>query len=283
MPEEALRAFGLGPDALLGEGGEAQVYALNGSRVLRVHRPGTSRAAVERRAELYAELGRGRNAVPFELPEVLETEARDDWIVSVERRLPGRAMCDVLREARGDRREALLDAYLTAADRIGDLPLPRPWFGDLLAADPIHTPTQRDYLEARAARSLARAGPGFDAVDAAALARALPEPARGDLVHMDFFPGNVLVDGDGISAVLDFGPVTLIGDRRLDPLGAAIYLAPAMSPAATDADRAFAGRWLAEHGLAAYRDAAERWLAAFWAWAVDDTRLHSWCREVLIA
>src|SRR5215831_14269119 len=67
-----LTTFALTPSALIGQGGEACVYALDGERVLRVHRPGPNETIVERRARLLEELAREASTLPFALPRVLE-------------------------------------------------------------------------------------------------------------------------------------------------------------------------------------------------------------------
>jgi aminoglycoside phosphotransferase (APT) family kinase protein len=130
---------------------------------------------------------------------------------------------------------------------------------------------------------LKAAGPRFAFLDPAGLAAALPEPDRPALVHLDAFAGNMLAKDGRITAVLDFGGVPIVGDRRLDPLAAAAYLDPDITPTASDADRAVAQEWLAERGLADLYDAARRWLAAFWSAAIDDVRLHEWCGSILRA
>jgi aminoglycoside phosphotransferase (APT) family kinase protein len=277
-----LERFGLSPDALLGRGGEAWVYALDAKRVLRVHHAGTPAETVEARQLLLTELAAGAERVPFAIPEVLDTSSVGGRIATIEGRLPGRPAMRVLEELRGEARASLLRAHLDAAAQIGDLPLERPWFGDLLQPAPIRRPTSRAYLEERAARSLAGAGPGFEKLDAAALAEALCEPERRCLVHLDAFTGNMLATGETISAVLDFGVVAIAGDRRLDPLAAVAYLATEITPCATPADRAVAAEWLAEQGLAPLYEPARRWLAAFWSIARDDLALHRWCRAVLL-
>jgi aminoglycoside phosphotransferase (APT) family kinase protein len=99
---------------------------------------------------------------------------------------------------------------------------------------------------------------------------------------MDAFPGNMLVEGGTVTAVLDFGTVSIVGDRRLDPLAAAAYLAPLITPTATDSDLSVAREWLAGRGLDDLYEAAQRWIAAFWSIARDDLRLHQWCRSILL-
>jgi aminoglycoside phosphotransferase (APT) family kinase protein len=43
------------------------------------------------------------------------------------------------------------------------------------------------------------------------------------LVHGDYFYGNLLVKDLKISAVFDFGPLTVVGDYRMDVSGAVIF------------------------------------------------------------
>lgn len=278
-----LNSLGIGQDALLGRGGEAYVYALDADRVARIYHPGANPVTVEERAALLRELGRSAERVPFAIPAVLETLTLGERIVTVERRLLGRPLNEVLGEAQGATRTKLIHAYLDAAACIGDLHAERPWFGDLMGSGSIRTATFRHYLAQRAARSLAAAGQEFAQVDPGALAAALPEPSAGALVHLDAFPGNMLSDGETVTAVVDFGVVAIVGDRRLDPLSAAIYLTPAITPTASDEDRRIAHVWLEDHGLADLFVPAQRWIAAFWSFAYDDEPLYAWCRSILLA
>ena len=275
-----LATFGIEADAPLGQGGEAMVYALDARHVIRIHHAGTHPTVVANRSALLAELAQSAARVPFAIPRVVDTRVVAERIVTVETRLPGRPLNAVLNEAEGEARATLVRAYLDAAARIGDLTIHRPWYGDLLAQNPFRTHTFRAYLEQRARCSLAAAGDAFATVDASELASALPEPAEPALLHLDAFGGNMLSDGSSITAVLDFGVVALVGDRRLDPLTAAAYLDAAITPAATDADRAVAHSWLAERHLAALYQPTRRWLAAFWSFAHDDQSLHQWCRSI---
>jgi len=280
-----LDSFGVAADALLGRGGEARVYALDDDRVLRVHHPSTKRASVDRRNALLQEITRGASGVPFATPVPLETLEREGCIVVLERRLPGRPLLELLGEASGAAREALVRANLDAAARIGDIALARTAYGDLCSPAPLHTKTFREYLETRAATSLRRAGADFAHLSPAELARALPEPQPMGpaLVHLDAFGGNMLVEAERVTAVIDFGTVSIAGDRRIDPLAAAAYLDAPITPYATDADRHIAQEWLGERGLDDLYTPARRWLAAFWSAAMDDPTLDRWCRSVLLA
>jgi aminoglycoside phosphotransferase (APT) family kinase protein len=280
-PEPVLRLLGIGPDALLGQGGETWVYGLDGARVARIYRPGTSAQGVNGRISLLQEMAANANRVPFAIPTVLDKlEIEQHWI-TIERRLAGRPLIDRLSEAAGPTREQLIIGYLEAAAAVHRLGVMRPWYGELLdGPDAIRTATFGDYLAQRATRSLAAAG--FTHVSAKALAEGVPEPDAPALVHLDAFPGNMLANEAGeITAVLDFGVVAIMGDARLDVLAAAAYLDPPITPTATDRDRQLAQDWLADNNLAHLYQPVRRWLAAFWSFAHDDPPLFDWCRSVL--
>lgn len=277
-----LNNFGIEPHALLGQGGESWVFALDDARIARINRPGAGRNQVDSRTALLAELGRSSEKLPFAIPTILDTAEIEGYIITTERRLPGRPLIELLAEVSGTMRTTLIRAYLEAAVQIGDLTIHRPWYGDLLASNAIRTNTYHQYLEQRAAQSLKAAGPAFKNVNPAQLAASLPAPDKKSLVHLDAFPGNMLAEGTTITAVLDFGAPSMIGDRRLDPVTAAVYLDPAMTPTAAEADRAVAQEWLEEHGLAGYFTAVQNWIAAYWSFAKDDISLYRWCKSILV-
>ena len=117
----ALR-FGVAPDALLGHGGEAWVYALDDERVLRVLRDGGDKADVLRRMALVEELALAQPA--YRLPEVLDVGEIEGRTYAIERRLPGRSMLEELGRIEGAARERLIEAYLDTSASLGDLHLP---------------------------------------------------------------------------------------------------------------------------------------------------------------
>jgi aminoglycoside phosphotransferase (APT) family kinase protein len=282
-PETVLDRLAIGQEAMMGQGGEAWVYALDEARVARIYRPGASEQGVNGRITILQEMAASAGRVPFAIPTVLDKlEVEQHWI-TVERRLAGRPLIDLLAEVSGPIREQLIIAYLEAAAAIHRLGMMRPWYGELLdGPDAIRTATFRDYLAQRATRSLAAAGAEFAHVSANALAYDLPEPDVPALVHLDAFPGNILANEVGeITAVLDFSVVAIMGDARLDPLAAAVYLDPPITPTATDRDRQLARIWLADHNLNHLYRPARRWLAAFWSFAHDDPPLFDWCRTAL--
>lgn len=276
-----MERFGVDASALLGSGGEAWVLALGPERVLRIAKAGVRRGQVSGRTQLLAEIAKTSHRVPFAIPEVLEQLTAGGRPATVETRLPGRVLSEALGESRDEARTRLVHAYLDASSAIGDLEVERAWYGELARPGGLRAQSHCEYLEAAVARSLAIAGSDFASLDAGQLARALPECETPSLVHLDAFAGNMLTQDGRVSAVLDFGVLAIRGDRRLDPLCSAAYLAPEITPCATARDWAAAQTWLAEHELQDLFEPTHRWLAAFWSGAVDDPRLQAWSRRVL--
>jgi len=279
---DVLRSFGVAPDALLGRGGEARVYALGADRVLRVLHGRLDLGAVHLRQALVAELA--AKGAPFQLPEVLDIDEVAGHGVTIERRLPGQTVAQALATLAGPARDRLVVSHLAAAAALGALHLePRAWFGELLAEPPIRAATWPDYLRRRAVTSLQRAPAEFASVNPEQLAAALPADGGSAFVHLDAFAGNMLCEGTQITAVLDVGATSLVGDSRLDPLACATYLTSReITPTSQPRDGLVAADWLGSAGLARWAEPARRWLAAYWSWAVDDAALHKWCRSVLL-
>jgi aminoglycoside phosphotransferase (APT) family kinase protein len=156
-----------------------------------------------------------------------------------------------------------------------------PFWGDIFAPPGIRAPSYRTYLIEKL-RSVRRvSGPLAELVMAEP--EVMPECLKPSLVHFDIFPDNVLVEGDRVSAIIDFGASSKMADRRLDVWSAVAYLDQEISPSATDSDRSVALEWLRSAGLDRDYPSAKRWIASSWCFAHDDPAVRSWCRRVLSA
>lgn len=279
--QEVLDHYAISQEDWLGGGGEANVYALGESRVIRAYKPGTSELVVRRRCQLLDDLKESAARISIRIPAVQDIHEVAGRFVTVESRLAGRPMDQVLSSEISDRRQ-LLRSYFTAAKQLGELELSRPWYGDLVREEPIHTQTFLEYALARVHTNLRVGGEGFRHIKEVELADALSEAPKS-LVHLDLCPANVLVEDNLVTAVLDFGCATIVGDRRLDPIAAVVYLDPEITPSATDDDRQFGMTWLEGNELLPMYDPVRRWLAVFWLAAGEDESLHRWCLRVLSA
>jgi len=217
-----LETFNLGPRDIIGAGAESTVYALGEQEILRLPRDRPYEAGSRERIRRLLERIAGR--LPFATPEILEIGPREAY--TIERRLPGRVMSEVLRTASDDSRDAMLRSYVSAVEAIGDVELPEYPYGHLIAQPPVRQATWHAFARESLALFRARnritiakeAGDPYSLFDKAAdMIVALPEKPRRVLVHGDFFPGNVLInDRLEVSGVIDFGAFTVAGDATLD-------------------------------------------------------------------
>ena len=275
MIEAALRLrFGseLGPR--LGGGGEADVRALGDDRVLRLCNADTSRVSFGARSGLMARLNGRCGGVA--VPRVLEEGFVEGHLFTIETRIPGTPMDKVLQEP-GDR-AALLTDYMETARLLSSGSCSGP-FGEIAHEAPITADSLREYMTTRARLSMEQGGVHLDAEH---LAAPFAEPDRPALVHLDYFPGNVMTDGQKVTGVLDFGYSTVVADARFTPVLAAIYLSNRITPPTRDDDRALAMNWLEAQGLAELVDPLRRWIAAYWSFCrADDPNLAAEIRRVL--
>jgi len=279
--QDILAQLGFPTARLLGSGSEATVYALPKARVLRLMKPGARLADAEARAHLLAKISAGGSHLPFVTPHVQSIERIDERIAVIEPLLPGTPASETLTKQAGEQRRLLICNYLNAAETIADITLTAEYFGPLMGETALRAPSWSLFLRKRLEQGLQSCPADLRAAVSAAMAVELPEPERASLVHLDYFPANVLADQTAITAVLDFGASSIMGDRRMEAWSAVAYLDPELSPTANENDRITARTWLAERDLMTDYPRAKRWLAAYWSFAADDASLMAWCRRVL--
>lgn len=295
-----LNRFGVAPADVLGRGSESTVYALDATQALRVYRPQVTWEYVALRQQL-TDWVRGCG-LPFAVPEVFAIGAWAGQVYTVEARIPGRDLAQTLPTLDAPGRAQALANYLAAAQQIGAVVVADRPFGELLGdAGALQATTWHEYLTARLQRALdqarpvlARDVPNLDAAlrhvtDALAWVAA-DAPKR--LVHGDFGPANVLVDGTlAVTGVADFGYSTVVGDPRLDWAGALAFLEllPDYTPAAAaplhaSLHASLHAQLVAAHGptwprvFATYR----QYYACYFAnCGDDDLTTYAWCVRVL--
>lgn len=229
---DVVSRFSLAEPELLGFGGESRVYALNEEQILRVYQRRAERGYIERLRSFYEDIG--RHDLPFEVPAVEEIGSHAGGLWAIERRIHGDRMSNFLKSATGDARVKSLASYVALAEQIQEIPFDASDFGELLLSNPLRRPSWSAYLAARARSSLPRGNADLseDVPGLASIVTAwereldmLSEVTKPCLVHGDYFPGNVMVDQGGHTiAIIDFSPMTVAGDPRLDILCALIFL-----------------------------------------------------------
>lgn len=227
MSAALLRRFGVSDGDLIGRGGQSSVYALDADRVLRVYNAENDPAFPPALAAFYAALE--VPPLPFAIPRIRETGADGGVSYAVEDRLPGTPLASAF-PALGDAgRARAVRGFMEAAAALRRIRHPQAEFGELLRQGPVRSDSWPDFLWRKGVQR-ARDNAAWLRADVPQLDRALeryrvltaalppPEPA---LVHCDYYGANVLVAPDGaVTAVIDFSPLSLIGDGRLDVVGA---------------------------------------------------------------
>jgi Ser/Thr protein kinase RdoA (MazF antagonist) len=279
---DILSKLGAAGAVQLGSGGEASVYRLDGARVARIMRAGAKLSDAVARAELLTEIAVGRGSLPFLTPTVEDLDQFEGRVFSIERELPGEPVSQQLVRCTGSARGDLLQSYFDTAGRLREIDLWRPFFGPLVGNTDLRSGSWSAFAAARLHRSALTAPPDLLPAVLELAARPMANLPDVALVHMDYFPANVLAVDGTVSAVLDFGPAAVMGDARMDAWGAVAYLDSEITPEANEQDREQGVAWLTENGLADDYDCARRWLAASWSFASNDAQLMAWCRRILL-
>lgn len=278
-----LERFGIDATALLGAGGESRVFALDADRVLRVFNGRADPAVIDL-------LDRWRDVdLGVLVPRVLERgrERVQDW--TIDARMPGESLAVWLARPQPEpRRRAMLRDYLDVAARLRALPLPGGGFRALFVPDAVGPGAGLvDLLRERAAhgmahndRLLATELPDVDARAERLYAELAVREGAPAFVHNDYFPGNVMVDGERVTGVLDVSVHALAADPVMDEVAAACFVEHVDYPqAAADAawlcgvleQRLGVDGWL----VGAYR----RWYALYYS--MDDALVGWSARQLL--
>ncbi|MBQ0900960.1 phosphotransferase family protein [Micromonospora sp. U21] len=227
------RWIGTADPQLLGEGMEGAVYEIDASHVAKLWFSGSVEFS-RRMATFYNALN--SKSLAFRVPRILQVEAVEGRVVTIERRLTGATLSDAL-AAGAVRRE---DAYRVVVDVVaelaasGELPAARELavLGEptpLLAAGddfPLALARLVGRQVDRFRPVLSQAVDGFEAKAAAFRDRLLEiDSGRRAVIHGDLVPANILVDAPGEPcAVLDWGFLTTEGDPAFDAaVAAAIF------------------------------------------------------------
>ena len=214
---------------LLGRGMTSSLYDIGDGRVLKIHNGPQEQGYLPRLQRFSEQLQ--THSFPFAVPLIYEYGAVGDVHFHVERRLPGQDFAQVFPRLTILERRSAFSSFLDALPPLHSVQWPQQPYGEPLNLwEEITAEKWPGYLQARIAATLSHSYADLKE-DLAEVDRIvevfyrqlgdLPAHPPKCLVHGDYFLGNVLCDERGIlTAVVDFSPLTLIGDPLMDLAGA---------------------------------------------------------------
>ncbi len=222
-----LHTYGISGEQHLASGMEADVYALDPNRVLKLYTNTTSLDQLTTLKHFYNSLDTA--AVAFSLPQIESIAIEDGVIVSIEKRLYGTRLADRLPSLNAAQLEAVMRNYISAVHTISHITMQTGFDRyKLFDEEGISHKAHGDwhtFLVRFLAGKLTQLQPYLErdvtrfATKLAHINQILAQPYAGEnrLIHGDFFPGNLLVDEKlQATALLDFGMMTMLGDPLFD-------------------------------------------------------------------
>ena len=282
--EEVLTELGCSVTELLGKGGEAQVYGSDESTIIRILRKSIDKQKFNEWVALVNFIHTASSEVSFNTPKINRTFEIGGRIGTIEDRYLGRTLSSVLSQTSDEEEKIhLVLGWLAAAAEIQSIEISSSDYGDLIqVSERSENPESwHKYWHQKLSDQLNKRGELYKSVNAYRIAKAMPEPDEPRLVHLDIFSGNLLWDNQKVSAVLDFGTGTIMGDGRLNALFAAVFILETDS-CKTKNIRETVNLWLKDRDLLQYYKPAREMQAAYWSFVDDDGDLDQWCRQVLL-
>ncbi|CAN7547648.1 aminoglycoside phosphotransferase family protein [Rossellomorea sp. LjRoot5] len=227
MKSNLFARFSISGADFLGSGMEAEVYALNDEKVLKVYNDLSDAAKQKRLRDFYS--GLKADHLSYELPYIHEILVENGTLVTIEKRIQGSDMQNRLAGMTHDEQTNMMKTYLQASVELQSLQgsstmegfqlfhdhrlsLGRMdnWY-DLLSETiklkqselkPYFERDVRDY-EGKLTLIMERLAAGYE----------------GDysIIHGDFYPGNILInEKHEVTGLIDFGMLTMYGDYLFD-------------------------------------------------------------------
>ncbi|MEI2665765.1 aminoglycoside phosphotransferase family protein [Rossellomorea sp. LJF3] len=227
MKSNLLDRFRISDADLLGSGMEAEVYALNDDKVLKVYNDLSDAAKQKRLRDFYS--GLTADHLSYELPYIHEILVENGMLVTIEKRMQGSDLQSKLAGMTHDEQTNMMKKYLQANLELQSLQGKSTMEGfqlfhdhrmssgrmdnwyDLLSETiklkqselkPYFERDVRDY-EGKLALTMERLASGY----------------QGDysIIHGDFYPGNILInEKNEVTGLIDFGMLTMYGDYLFD-------------------------------------------------------------------
>ena len=232
LKDRLIERHHLKPDHFLGEGSEA-VFFLQGETVLRFMRGSLNagKSKAKKMQAFYRDLN--SQDLGFEIPQIYSIEDFQGICLCKEKFLGRKTLESALIEADQELQDQLISQYFNLVKAVQKLVSYQfNAYGEILSDSVLQRNDWSQFLVDRASQALEKSLgslrediPGFDDLltqwQNAVLAIENPVPS---LVHGDLYPPNVMVERGSIHALIDFSPISIVGDWRMDLVGGSIFL-----------------------------------------------------------
>lgn len=285
MKSKVLKKFGVTEDKLLGEGGEAWVYAIGSDKILRIYKNNDLSKNVVAIKKLYKKLD--WQSVGLESQNILQSDVISGSMYCIEQRLSGRDLCKALPALKGSDREKALDSFYNKAKQIHKLDHTKhPLFGPVLHIEQLRSKSWQSFLQHSADRKLSQEAfknNGTEILQAfAKRCHSLHYEGEPKLVHFDYFPTNVMIVNTAISGIIDFS-LAIYGDPLVDIACAVGYLG--LADEINDQDRTYLlHKMVTDYDVATLEKLTTYlvYIAIFWS-KCDLPPVALWAKRILLA
>lgn len=227
---ELLQYLGIPSPITLGSGMQSMVYDFGNNKIIKIYTdPNINLDRINELRNFYQKFIWQSDTVS--IPEIFEVGEYNSSHYSIERKLSGERAHVIYRSSNTETQHKLLDSYFSLLSELQKIEVVGPYGEQLTGSSPkIENNNWRKVLEEKLEQSRDEAlskkdhdidniSDLFDKYFVEILPRIDPSPQK-NLIHGDLFLENLLANRYGeITALLDFGPLTLIGDHLMDVTG----------------------------------------------------------------
>jgi thiamine kinase-like enzyme len=226
MKQAILKDYNLKESAFIGEGGEAWVYSIDNSRILKIYKNNDLSKNLIGLQKLYKSLNWGSAGLTEQA--ILEFGISHKSLYTIEKRIDGKDFCKSLKVLKGTLRQQALDDFYLRAEQLHTLQKEKHvLFGDAIHIDKPRSKAWSTFLQKSAKQKV---NWDFKPEEQKKILSQfndrltkLEYTGQPQLVHFDYFPANVMEKDARIVAIIDFS-LAIYGDPLMDVAGTVGYL-----------------------------------------------------------